>query len=285
MPGSSQPKIEKALELAADELVLDLEDAVVPSAKDEARAAVVATMRSHPEQAGRIAVRVNPPGSPWCHLDLIALVENDVPPAWVVVPKVEGREEVAFAEYLIRGVGARLGVRPAIRLQALIESARGLEHAAEIATASDRLDAIILGYADLGASLGRRPEGRDSHGPSWDPARHTLLVAARAAGVRALDGPYLGLDAGDDFIAATRHARALGFDGKWAIHPAQIPHIEETFAPTEDEIQRARQIIHALDASERNGGAGAVALNGEMLDEAVRRWAVDILAEARAQKR
>jgi citrate lyase subunit beta / citryl-CoA lyase len=280
VPGSSQRKIEKAFGLTVGEVALDLEDAVAPALKDEARGTVVRALRTRPEQAHRVAVRVNPPRSPWCHLDLIALAESSVPPASIILPKVERGEDVGFAERLIAGVRARSGAAPPIRIQALIESAVGLEHAAEIARASPALCAIILGYADLSASLRRRPSGPDTQGPNWDPARHAILTAARAANIRAVDGPYLGIDVTDDFLAAVRHSRELGFDGKWAIHPSHVTPIQEIFAPTQEEITRARETLRALAISERDQGAGAVALNGQMVDEAVRRWALDTVAEA-----
>src|SRR5690606_25784967 len=144
-----------------------------------------------------------------------------------------------------------------------------------IASASPRLEALILGYADLAASLGRRPEGGEQHDASWDAARDTVLTAARSCGLRAVDGPFLGIAPDDAFLAAARRARALGFDGKWAIHPSQIAALNELFSPSEAEVERARRIVGALAEAEA-GGAGAVSLDGEMLDEAVRRRALDV---------
>jgi citrate lyase subunit beta/citryl-CoA lyase len=162
-----------------------------------------------------------------------------------------------------------------LRVQALIETAAGLARVSEIAAASERLDALILGYADLGASLGGS-RGLDA----WLPAQHAVVVAARAAGVQAIDGPHLGIEVDEPFSAAVARARELGFDGKWAIHPSQVAAINAAFTPTAAEVERARAVVTALDESERVSGQGAVALDGEMLDEAVRLSALRVLAQA-----
>lgn len=282
VPGSSPGMMAKAFGLDADELALDLEDAVAVDAKDGARRDVVAALGDRPDQAGRSAVRVNAAGTPWCHLDLIAVAGAEVPPASVIVPKVDGRDDIAFVERLLDGVEA--GAPPArpMRIQVLIESARGLGRATEIAAASPRIESLILGYADLGASLGRRPAGIDPQGPSWDAARDAVLVAARAAGAQAIDGPYLGVAVDDVFLAAARRARELGFDGKWAIHPSQVGALNEIFSPSAAEVDRARRIVAALEQAALEQSRGAVALDGEMLDEAVRAQALRVLARAGA---
>jgi citrate lyase subunit beta/citryl-CoA lyase len=281
VPGSSERKIQKALGLDVDELIFDLEDAVAIPAKDQARAAVVAALAGARDQAGRIAVRVNSPGSPWCHLDLIALAAADVPPASVILPKTEGPADVAFVDRLLAGVEAGAGVTRPVGVQALIETAAGLRWAPEIAASSERLETLILGYADLSVSLGRRPPGpADPDGSAWDGARDAVVLAAKASGLQAIDGPYLGIAVDEPFQAAALRARELGFDGKWAIHPAQVAALNEAFTPTDDEVGRAREIVAALDAASSGQGDGAVALDGAMLDEALRQWAIGVLASA-----
>jgi citrate lyase subunit beta/citryl-CoA lyase len=271
VPGSSERKLAKAAELAADEVVIDLEDAVAVGAKDEARAAVVAALG---DWAGpRVAVRVNGPGTPWCHLDIAAVGALGDMPASIVVPKVESPGDLAFVDRLLAGVEAGAGRERPLRVQALIETAAGLAHVHEIAAASSRLDALILGYADLAASLGG---ARDLD--AWLPAQHELLVAARANGLQAIDGPYLGVAADEGFHAAAARARDLGFDGKWAIHPSQVDALNEAFTPDEAEVARARAIVAALESAQE----GAVTLDGEMLDEAVRAAALRVLARAGA---
>ncbi|HWH12081.1 MAG TPA: CoA ester lyase [Solirubrobacteraceae bacterium] len=281
VPGSSERKIQKALSLDVDELIFDLEDAVAIPAKDHARADVVAALEANPDQADRIAVRVNAPGSPWCHLDLIALAGADVPPASVILPKTESPDDIAFVDRLLAGVEAAADVTRPLGVQALIETAGGLLWASEIAGASGRLETLILGYADLSVSLGRRPPGpAHPDGSAWDGARDAVVLAAKAAGLQAIDGPYLGIAVDDHFRAAAIRARELGFDGKWAIHPAQVGSLNEVFTPGEEEVARAREIVAALDAASSGHGDGAVALDGAMLDEALRQWALGVLANA-----
>jgi citrate lyase subunit beta/citryl-CoA lyase len=281
VPGSSERKIHKALGLDVDELIFDLEDAVAPAAKDQARADVVAALAANADQADRIAVRVNSPGSPWCHLDLIALAQADVPPASVILPKTESPDDIAFVERLLAGVEAAGGDQNHLHLQALIETAPGLLWAAEIAASSERLETLILGYADLSVSLGRRPPGpAHPDGSAWDGARDAVVLAAKASGLQAIDGPYLGVAVDEPFRAAALRARELGFDGKWAIHPAQVAALNDVFTPSEEDVARAREIVAALDEASTGHGAGAVALDGAMLDEALRQWAIGVLASA-----
>jgi citrate lyase subunit beta/citryl-CoA lyase len=277
VPGSSERKIRKALGLDVDELIFDLEDAVAVGAKDQARVDVVAALAGARDQAGRIAVRVNSPGSPWCHLDLIALGGADVRPASVILPKTESPQDIAFVERMLAGVEAAAGLTRPLRIQALIETAAGLRWAAEIAASSDRLEALILGYADLSVSLGRKAPGpAHPDGSAWDGARDAVVLAAKASGLQAIDGPYLGIAVDEHFRVAARRARELGFDGKWAIHPAQVATLNEIFTPSEEDVARAHEIVAALDAAD----AGAVALDGAMLDEALRQWATGVLSAA-----
>jgi citrate lyase subunit beta/citryl-CoA lyase len=262
----------KAPSLGADELVLDLEDAVAPADKEAARGRVTRLL----EEGLRASVRVNAPGTPWCHRDLIALGSR---PASIVLPKVEGAGDLAFVDRLLDGVEAAAGRARPLRVQALIETAAGLANVHEIAAASERLDALILGYADLAASLGRSAAGaRDLD--AWRPAQERLLLAARAHGLQAIDGPHLGVAVDDAFTAAVARARDLGFDGKWAIHPSQLAALNDAFTPTAEEVEGARAVVDALAAAERGQAAGAVALDGQMLDEAVRAAALRTLARA-----
>jgi citrate lyase subunit beta / citryl-CoA lyase len=275
VPASSARKLEKAPELGADEIVVDLEDAVAPVAKDEARAGALAALEDGRWGTTTVSVRVNAPRSPWCHLDVAALAGLPGLPASLVVPKVESAGDLAFLDRLLDGVEAATRRARPLRLQALIETAAGLARLGEIASASERLDALILGYADLAASLGRRgPDDLDA----WRPAQDAVLVAARANGLQAIDGPHLGIAVDDAFIAGATRARDLGFDGKWAIHPSQVAALNELFTPTAEEVSRARQVVEELERAEREGGQGAVALDGQMLDEAVRVAALRVLA-------
>jgi citrate lyase subunit beta/citryl-CoA lyase len=266
VPAAPASKLEKGRTLEADEVVVDLEDAVVPAEKDGAREAVVAALALD-WAAESVAVRVNAIGTPWCHLDIAALAGvADT----IVLPKVENAGDLAFADRLLDGAGGE-----GTRILALIENAAGLQAAGEIARASGRLDGLILGYADLAASLGR---GQGEPG-DWRFAQDAVLVAARAAGIAAIDGPYLGIRDDDGFRAQVAHARALGFDGKWAIHPAQLGALRDAFTPTDEEVEDARETLAALERAAADG-AGAVAAGDRMLDEALAVSARRILARA-----
>ena len=272
VPAAPAAKLAKGATLAADEIVIDLEDAVVPAVKDEARDAVADALAGE-WAAESVAVRVNAIGSPWCHLDLAALAASGRDALTAVLPKVEHPDDLAFADRLLDGAEAAAGRAAPVRLLALIETAAGLAAATEIARASERLDGLILGYADLAASLGR------SGAQDWRYAQETVLVAARAAGIQAIDGPHLGIRDDDEFRAGVAHARTLGFDGKWAIHPAQLDALREAFTPTDDEVADAREVLAALDRAAAEG-AGAVADGDRMLDEALALSARRVLARA-----
>jgi citrate lyase subunit beta/citryl-CoA lyase len=237
--------VAKARDLEVDEIILDLEDAVAPADKESARRRVAAAVAEPGWACGQVTVRVNAPATAWGTDDLAALRGIDGV-ASVIVPKVEGRGDLAIVDFPI---------------QALIESAAGLACVVEVARAP-RVVSVILGYADLAASLGRSA-ALDID--LWAPAQHDVLVAARAAGVQAIDGPWLGTADDEPFRRAAGRAADLGFDGKWAIHPQQVAFLTERFTPSAEEVEWAQRVLAALDGA----GAGAVALDGQMLDEAV----------------
>ena len=247
VPGSSERMLHKAFSSAADEVVIDLEDAVAPADKSSARAMAVSFLRSH-----RAAVRVNGVGTPWVDDDLAAVRSLATS---IVLPKVEAAADVEY-------VGGPV--------QALIESAYGLLNLEDICTARG-LSGLIIGYADMGASLQRR-----SPSPSqWIPAQERVLWTARARGIAAIDGPHLGVRVDSAFESAVQQAAAAGFDGKWVIHPAQLDAVNEAFSPTAAEVEWAHRVLAAL------GHAGAVQLDGQMLDEAVAVSARRVLQRAR----
>jgi len=221
-----------------------------------------------------VSVRVNAARTPWCHEDVAAVAGAPALHA-IVVPKVEAAGDLAFMDRLLDGVEAAAGRTEPVRLQALIETAAGVQRLDEIAGASPRLDSLILGYADLATSLGRTAAAAADLA-RWDAARDAVLTAARAHGLQAIDGPFLGLEPDAAFEAAATRARDHGFDGKWAIHPAQVPPLIALFTPAPEEIEHARAVLAALDA----GDQGAIAVDGQMLDEAHRRAALGTLARA-----
>jgi citrate lyase subunit beta/citryl-CoA lyase len=267
--------LSKAVGLPADEIVVDLEDAVAADQKEDARALVCEFLSRERAVGASVAVRVNALATPWGERDVIELLRQAGPQIdSLIVPKVERPEDVAEVVRLLDAAGD--AVRD-VRLQALVETAAGLLHVGEIAAASPRLEALILGYADLAASLGR------AHGmvapETWLYAQEKVLVAARAYGLQAVDGPYLEIRDADGLQVWAEHVRGLGFDGKWAVHPDQLAIINATFTPMPAEVARARAIVEALEQAESRG---AVELNGEMIDEASRKLALQVIARGRA---
>jgi len=275
VPGSSEAMVRKALASAADEVVIDLEDAVAPDHKDSARDTVCRLLSEGSQATQRVAVRVNAAGTPWSHEDLAALGRLPDLPHSIVVPKVESAGDLAYADRLLAGAGhGRPG--PPVRLQALIESAAGLHRLDEIIGATDRLESLILGYADLGASLGRDPRS-----DQWGAARDRLLWAARTQGLLAIDGPWLDVADDEQLRTAASAASASGFDAKWVIHPRQIDTVNRAFRPSEQQVAWASRVVDAMSAAER-AGLGAVQLDGAMLDEAIAARARHVLATSGA---
>ncbi|MGW4481709.1 HpcH/HpaI aldolase/citrate lyase family protein [Rhodococcus triatomae] len=252
-PGSDDRKARKALASPADEVVLDLEDAVTPDHKDAARD-LVARLAAEFGRERTVSVRINGPGTRWFAADLAAVRSAAI--ASVVIPKVESAADLTEADGMLAGCD--------VRVQALVETPTGVENIGEIVH-GPRLDAVIIGYADLGAALGRSPVARPEH---WLYVQDRVLHAARAAGVQAIDGPHLGTADDEEFRRAATWTAGLGFDGKWVIHPAQIETALGTFTPTATEIEHARTVLQVLDDA-AGRGAGAALLDGRMLDEAV----------------
>ncbi len=268
VPARPARKLEKARGLRADEIILDLEDSVPPDLKPEARDAVAAALAEDGWRSPSISVRVNGTATPW-HEDDLRAIATASRLASVIVPKVEDAADLATAEELLGGSAT---------IQALIESARGLQRVDEISAAGGRLETLILGPADMSVSLGFPSP---AEGSRWDFVRGAILVAARAAGIQAIDGPFLQIADLDGLRASAQRARELGFDGKWALHPDQIEPLNEAFSPSADEVEQARAIAEALRDSP---SSGAVMLNGEMIDEASRKRAELVLARAEAAR-
>jgi len=255
-PGSDERKAGKALASAADEVVLDLEDAVTPAQKDAARALIAPLVREH---GGRrtVSVRINGRGTPWFENDLRACAELGDALASIVIPKVESAADLIDADRV-------LGAASRVPVQALIETPAGVQRIDEIVT-GPRIAGVIIGYADLGAALGRARTTAPEH---WLYVQDRVLHAARAAGLQAIDGPFLGIADDEAFRHSARWVSDLGFDGKWVIHPAQIDSAAAAFTPTDEQADAARAVLAALEDAEQRG-AGAAQLDGQMLDEAV----------------
>ncbi len=258
----------KALALAADEIVLDLEDGVAAADKAAARRNAVMLLRHDAWRARTVAVRVNAIGSPWWEEDLAAIAAVDHPGLTLVIPKVEGADDLG-------AIRRQLGEAPSTRigLQALIETAAGIANVVDIAGAGEGLQSLIVGYADLASSLGR-PAGAAQ---SWQTVQDMVVIAARANDLQPIDGPHFQIKADDSLRRESERARDQGFDGKWAIHPSHIEPINAAFTPSDDEIAEARALLAHLGGG---GRAGASAHDGRMVDEAMRLAAVRVLARA-----
>ena len=253
VPASSPEKLRKAAGVDADLVVCDLEDAVAAADKDAARAALAETLPQLDFRAPSVAIRVNARGTAWFDDD-VALV-RELGPDLVVVPKVEAPGDV-------EGLPAPV--------HALVETARGLVEVERIATAAG-VEALIFGPGDFAASLGA-PQLTIGDG-DWLYPLTRIVVAARACGKQAIDGPYVRLGDGDGLRASARRSRGLGYDGKWAIHPEQLPALHEVFTPTGEEVERAQAILAAA-------ATGAARHEGAMVDEATVRMAEAVLARA-----
>jgi citrate lyase beta subunit len=267
-PASDDRKARKALGSIADEVVLDLEDAVTPANKDSARAAAADLVAEFGADRA-ISLRINAIDTEWAAADLAACAQMQHL-STVVVPKADSPADLEAAD-------RRLGGSP-VRLQALLETPRGIRDAGTICAATDRLDAVLIGYADLAASLGRSA-GLPMQ--TWHVVQDSVLLAARAAGVDVIDGPHLTIADDDAFRDAKRWVRDLGFDGTWVIHPAQLATAIEIFTPDDAAVDDARRVLAALENAAA-AGAGAAELDGRMLDEALAVSARRILAKSGA---
>jgi citrate lyase subunit beta/citryl-CoA lyase len=266
----------KAAASTADLVFLDLEDSVAPAEKKAARALVGDALLAHDWGTKTRAVRVNGVHTRWAHGDLVEVVTRagavlDV----VIVPKVTAPRDVWFVETLLDQLEADLGLDHRIGIEVLIEETEALARVEEIAAASPRLEALILGVGDLSASQGIRVghigEAADRYpGDMWHYARNRMIVAARAHGLDAIDGPYANYRNPDGYRREAGWAATLGCVGKWAIHPSQLDIANEVFAPTAEEVELARRAVAAVRAAE-DSGAGAASLGGTMIDAATAR--------------
>jgi citrate lyase subunit beta / citryl-CoA lyase len=284
-PASSARMCEKAAASGADLVFLDLEDACAPAMKEEARGIAVGALTNCDWGRTVRAVRVNGLETPWCHGDIIEVVTGardslDV----LIVPKARSARDVWWVDVLLTQLETKLKLRRRIGLEVLIEEAEGLSNAAEIARASDRLEAVIFGAGDLSASLRARVDGNfdpigDYPGDFWHFARVQVLAAARGAGVDAIDAPFPAYQDPDGYRRSAMHASLLGFDGKWAIHPSQIEIAHEVFSPTAREIEDARESMDSYRSSEA-AGIGAIGRDGKLVDAAHMRLAENVLHKA-----
>jgi len=269
---------------AADELIFDLEDSVMPAAKMDARAAVVRALATRSFTGKTLAVRVNAVDTDWHDDDVNAVVGGSGSQIdCLVVPKIEAGDEVRVLDQRLTELERELGLTRAIGLELQIESARGLDRVSDIAAASPRIEALVFGPGDLAASL-RMPQlsigapAPDYPGDLWHFFLARVVVAARANGVQPIDGPFAAFRDVDGLRGSARRAALLGCDGKWAIHPDQLAVINEAFTPGQDDVDRAAAIVAAYADAEK----GVLRMGDEMIDEATRKMALVVMERARA---
>jgi citrate lyase subunit beta/citryl-CoA lyase len=278
----------KAPGLAADEVFMDLEDSVAPGAKEEARGNVVQALKEGDWTGKTVVARVNGVYTKWCYRDVIHVVENagDLIDC-LMVPKVERASDVTFVSELLRQVEESTGLDGRIGLEVQIETATGLAKLHDIARASERTETLIFGPADMSASLGLPTVTAGLPMPGypgdhWHHVLMTILIAARNAGLQAIDGPYLVIKDLDGFRDMAVRSRALGYDGKWALHPGQVDVLNEVFTPTQDEYDKAEAILDAYRHATEVDMQGAVMFGNEMIDEASRKMAEQLAIRGRA---
>jgi citrate lyase subunit beta/citryl-CoA lyase len=285
VPGSNPRMIEKSRGIEVDYVFLDLEDAVAPGAKVAARSAVADAVAAGGWNAKTVAVRVNDLSTPYTYRDVIEVVETAGPQLDVIVlPKVQWPEQVAWLDILLGQVERTMGFpEGGVAIEAMVESGLGLTQALAIAQASDRVEALVFGPGDYAADTGLRSAfvGAEPFEGALDFALHTIRVAATAAGVQAVDGPWQHLDDPDGLRRKAARSAALGFDGTWVIHPSQVEVANEVFTPSQESYDRAERVLDAVEQHAATG-VGAARLDGEMIDEASRKLALSAAVKGRA---
>lgn len=301
VPGSTPALFEKAAQSAADVVFLDLEDAVAPDDKAQARKNVVAALNDLDWGRRTMSVRINGLDTHYMYRDVVDLVENCPRLDMLLIPKIGVPADVYALDMLVSQIEHATGREKRIGFEVLIETALGWSNAEAIAQSSRRLEAMCFGAGDFAASLRMRttvigglspeygvltdsdaPGGRRFYqGDPWHAAQVRVVAACRARGLRPVDGPYGDFRDRDGFLAAAKRAAAIGFDGKWAIHPSQIALANGIFSPAPVEIEKARRIVEAMRQAAREG-RGAVQLDGRLIDIASIRMAENLLRKAEA---
>ena len=289
VPGSNPALFEKALNSAVDYVFLDLEDAVAPDDKVQARKNVIEALRDLDWRgAGKtISVRINGLDTHYMYRDVVDVVEQagdrlDT----ILIPKVGVPADVYMVEAMVNQIEQGQGFDTRIGLEALIETALGMANVEAVAAYGGRLEALHFGVADYAASNRARTVNigglnPDYPGDQWHAALSRMTVACRAHGLRPIDGPFGDFKDADGYTAAARRAAALGIEGKWAIHPSQIELANEVFSPPPAEVDRARRILQELETAAAEG-RGAAAVDGKMIDAASARMAENVVRLAEA---
>jgi len=301
VPGTNIRAMEKAPSLGADLVFLDLEDAVAPDDKEQARTNVIDALGAQDWTGTAVSVRINGLDTHWCYRDVVDVVEarGEVLDT-VLVPKVGAPSDVEFVATLLDQIEQRNGW-PAgrIGIHILIETAKGMANVEAISRARpDRLEAMVFGVADYAASVqarttnigGANPDyavltdpddagARETHwGDQWHFGISRMVAACRAEGLRPIDGPFGDYNDADGYRAAARRAAALGCEGKWAIHPSQVALANEVFTPADAEVERAERILQSMEEAAKEG-KGAVSLDGRLIDAASIRMAQNLVTK------
>ncbi len=299
VPGSQSKFFEKALKSAADVIFLDLEDAVAPDQKDQARKNIIEALNDLDWSSKSVSVRINGLDTHWMYRDIVDVVEQagqyiDL----IMVPKVGTSSDIYALDMLVTQIETAKGFNNRIGFELIIETALGMQNLSQIAGASTRNESLHFGVADYAASTQARTTNiggpnpnyviltdpitqdvREKHwGDMWHYALSKMVVVARANGLRPIDGPFGDYSDPEGYKAAAYRASALGCEGKWAIHPSQILLANEVMSPSEEEIEKARKIVAAMKKAEEEG-KGAVSLEGKLIDYASIRQAQVLLGK------
>jgi malyl-CoA/(S)-citramalyl-CoA lyase len=299
VPGSNPAIFEKAAASAADIVFLDLEDAVAPDDKEQARRNIIQALNEMDWGSKTMMVRINGLDTHYMYRDVVDVVESCPRLDMLLIPKVGVPQDVYAVDMMVTQIEAAKKRTKRLGFEVLIETALGMANVEAIAQASRRLEAMSFGAADYAASTRARTTviggvhrdygvltDRNEQGERdyfwtdpWHAAQTRMMVACRAYGLRPIDGPFGDFGDADGFLAAAKRAAVLGFEGKWAIHPSQIELANQVFTPSEAEVTKARRIMEAM-AEAAKAGKGAVSLDGRLIDIASIRMAEGLLAKA-----
>jgi malyl-CoA/(S)-citramalyl-CoA lyase len=301
VPGSNTALFEKAAKSNADIIFLDVEDAVAPDDKDQARKNIIAGLNDIDWGSKTMMIRINGLDTHYMYRDVVDIVEACPRLDMILIPKVGVPADVYAIDMLVTQIETAKGRTKRIGFEVLIETALGMANVEAIAQASPRLEAMTFGVADYAASTRARTtviggvnpdygvladkdqDGKRSYfwADQWHAAQTRMMVACRAYGLRPIDGPFGDFGDQDGFFAAAKRAAVLGYEGKWAIHPSQIDLANQVFTPSETEVTKAKRIIQAMDQAAKDG-KGAVSLDGKLIDIASIRMAEALLNKAQA---
>jgi citrate lyase subunit beta/citryl-CoA lyase len=285
VPGSSEKMMAKSAGLDCDHVFLDLEDAVAPSAKSEARGLIVNALNSHDWKPKTLSVRINDVETQYCHDDIIEVVTGAGEKLdTIMLTKAKSAHDVMFLHSMLDQLEQKLGLKNRIGIECLIEEVEGMMHVEEIAACSDRLECLIFGMGDYSASQAMNLRSVGGEGGSYPPdiwhyPRYKLTIACRANGIDPVDGPYANFRNPDAFRTECERSNVLGMVGKWAIHPSQVEIAQEVFSPSQKSVDDARKQQKAYDEALAEG-LGAIQVDGVMVDAASVRILQNIIDKA-----